>query len=157
MCEITSQFIKIRLNFVYNGMINNKSELVQVMTWHLNQWWSSSMTRICVTSFKLIEFRQVVLLTTHALCDFSDHLLTRWRQQKWHSKWQTKFCGGKNVQMRFSSPQSKVLWEVFAWGFIARAANFLGYQQEDVCEMPSWKWTWWASGLVISYSWLVRN
>ena len=48
-------FIKISLNFVPKGAVNNIAALVQIMAWrlpgdnYLNQWWYSLLTHICVT------------------------------------------------------------------------------------------------------------
>ena len=44
--------IKISLKCVPKGPINNIPAFVQIMAWchhHLNQWWPSSMTYICIT------------------------------------------------------------------------------------------------------------
>ena len=44
--------IRIWLNFVPNGPIDNKSSLVQIMAWcfhYLNQWWPGSLTHTCIT------------------------------------------------------------------------------------------------------------
>ena len=33
--------------------------------------------------------------------------------------------------------EQPMIWKCPPWGFIVMQANFLGYQREDVCEMPS--------------------